>query len=636
MPNQMNENGEDMYTADLQEYQNKKQGNGPEKPNKKHKKNAKEIMMMKIWDVILILLFTIVCGFLSYMVYNFHILPDKYMYIIIGIFMILLFIFILITWRKVPNWVVWTKRVVLVILCCGLSYGCVFARSAYDALQAITSPETTTTINVSVISLKDGEIKKIEDLEGKRIGFQNASDAENSSFVKDKLDTEEAIKDIEYVEGIDYTDLYKQLIEGNIDALIITNSYISLLDNTYPEINDQILTVASFQKEKSIAGNTSDIDIRYDPFTVYLSGVEDMGDLSEDAHNNDVNMVLFINPGTHQVQMISLPRDAFVPNPALGNVSDKLTHTGTSGIENAEGAIENLLGLEIDFYAKVNFASLIEIVDTIGGIEVDVELAFCEQDEYRNFNNTICLDAGPQILNGGQALAYSRHRKTEGYGDVGRTHAQQRIIQGIINKLLTPDGIAKVNDLLKVASTKVKTDMPMQQITNFISYQLDRVKPWTMNSMTIDSYGEMLTTASMGTSTELSCQVLDRTSAQEALNKIAQLRSQMKMQEFSFKLDDLQKETLTLPSNNGVVWFGSDLSAYKSRDSETEPVDENEDSNQNNQATPPTNPDDGSGDSGNGGNQGGNDNPQEPEPPEQPETPNPDPNPNPNPPANGG
>lgn len=574
MPDNTNQKINELHHADSSVYPNKNKENKPKKPNKK--KSAKEIMMMRVWDVILLVLFLITSCFLSYVIYRFHIIPDAWLYTMLAVMTVFFLIFTAIIYLKSPNWLIWCSRALLVILCCGLSYGCVLAANAYNTLEAITSPETTTTINISVISLNDGEVKKIEDLNGKKIGIQNISDETNSSFAREQLEKEEAFENAEYVEGQDYTDLYKQLKEGNIDALIITNSYISLLENTYPEIQSEIHVVAVYQKERESVSNDTGKDIRYDPFTVFIYGMEDMGDVNVDQHN-DVNMLLFINPRTNQIQMVSFPRDAYVPNPALGYANDKLTHTGMSGVQNAELAIENVLGIEIDYYAKVNFASMIEIVDTIGGIEVDVELSFCEQDENRSFgaNDIICLEPGVQHLNGKQALAYSRHRKTEGYGDIGRTRAQQRIIQGIVNKLLTTEGISSLNSLMKVAQTKVLTNMPMEQITKFISYELDRIRPWTMNSMTIDSYGDMLITASFGSSLELSCQVLVRESAQEALKRLSQLQSQMKMNEFHFDLENLEYEVLTLP-NNGVVWAGSDISNYKASVPQEEPDDESE------------------------------------------------------------
>ena len=116
--------------------------------------------------------------------------------------------------------------------------------------------------------------------------------------------------------------------------------------------------------------------------------------------------------------------------------------------------LELFTGIDIDFYAKVNFFSVIEIVDAIGGVDVDVQLDFCEQDEYRNKDEAhqICLSTGEQHLNGKEALAYSRHRKTASWGTQGREKAQTQIIEAIINKLTTVEGASKVNSCLLYTS----------------------------------------------------------------------------------------------------------------------------------------------------------------------------------------
>lgn len=562
MPNK-NQKEEKMYTADLSAYQNKKEGN-VKKPLKNKKKSANQIMMMRIWDIILILLFTGVSVFLCLLVNSFQILPTTWFYMIIAILMLLLFCFVLLTALRVPNWLTWVKRIIIAALSCALAYGCVFARTAYDTLEIITTPETETMINVNIITLKDSNIRRVADLNDKKIGNQNITDSENTEFIKQQLNTDTTFQNAQFVESKDITELYKQLKDGAIDVMIVTDSNISLLKTSYPEIEAETRIVASYQKARDNTTNDTGKDIRYDTFTVFIYGMEDMGEVNEDLHN-DVNMLLMVNPKTNQIQMVSLPRDAYVPNPILGYQNDKLTHTGMNGVNNAEKAIENIFGIEIDYYAKINFASMIEIVDAIGGIDVDVELAFCEQDEFRNEANQVCFDKGVQHLDGRHALGYARHRKTEDYGDVGRTRAQQRIIQGIVNKLLTAEGIASIDNLMKVAQTKVVTNMPMSQVTKFISYELDRIKPWKLSSMTIESYGQMLTTASMGSSMELSCEVLNKDNAQEALNKFAQLENQMKMQEFTFNLDSLQHATYTVPQNNKMVWWGYNLSPYKAR-----------------------------------------------------------------------
>ena len=173
-----------------------------------------------------------------------------------------------------------------------------------------------------------------------------------------------------------------------------------------------------------------DIDVTKDTFTVYLSGLDNMGSPDQQTRS-DTNLILIVNPKANHIDMVSLPRDGYIPNAAYDYKNDKLTHTGNDGIENSVETIQNFFGIPIDYYARVSFNSLIEIVDTIGGIDVDVEIDFCEQDENRSFKkeDLICLKKGKQHLNGKQALAYSRHRKTKGYDNAGRERAQQRIIK---------------------------------------------------------------------------------------------------------------------------------------------------------------------------------------------------------------
>ncbi len=568
-----------------------------ETKNRKKKITAKNILMRKEWDLILLILFCAGSILFSVLLYNFKILPQTWLYLLIAIFAILNLLCLILNFLKLPLWGVWIKRILLLILAMGLSFGSVYVKEAHDSLNAITKPETTNTVNISIITKKGSDIKNQNDLSNKKIGIQTFNDKDNSEYVQTQLKEKQELTNIQYIEGMDYTTLYNDLINDQLDALIITDSYINLLKRSFSTLENDIRIIEVFQKQIEVNVSTSNKDIRYETFTILISGIDDVGD--PDVNKlSDVNMLLIVNPQAHKIQMVSFPRDAYIPNPALGNENDKLTHTGNNGVENTLKAVETLLGLDIDFYAKVSFSSIIEIVNAIGGIDVDVELTFTEQDENRSFadEDVIHLEAGYQKLNGKQALAYARHRYTEGYGDTGRTRAQQRVIQGIINKLLTPEGISKVNDLLKIAQQFVGTNMPFQQVTNFISYQLDRIKPWTMESFTVDAYGEMLTTASMGRNLPLSVQVLYKESVQKILDVYTQLSNQMKMNTFSFDLDNLEKDRLELPKNSGILWAGMNTSGYKPIQPITPPSTEVEKESpiqtkppQNENTTPPSN-----------------------------------------------
>lgn len=541
-------------------------------------KPKKERFMKKGWDYGLSIILLIVSIVAFYFIYKLAVLPTTWLWILLVLELLLNLIFLIWTLLRCKKWVIWTRRVCILLLCGLLGYGTVYINDIQVALEDITTPETTTTVNISLLSLKAGNVKHLNDLKGKKVGIQNANDKVNSDYVKEQLSNDSELDDITYVEDIDYTSLYKKLLDGEIDALIITDYYYkSLLRDTYPTILDDIFLLKSYQKQKEVDVSTSEKDIRYEPFTVFLGGVDEGDDPSINGRN-DVNIVLIVNPLANQIKVVSIPRDSYVPNPALGFGNDKLTHLGNNGVENTAEAMEEVFGLEIDYYVKLNFFSVIEIIDTLDGVDADVPLDFCEQDENRSFDeeNLICLTKGQQHLNGKQALAFARHRKS--YGDIERGMAQQQIIKGVIDKLTTPAGAAKINSILKIAPKYISTNMPMSQVTNFVSHQLDNLTSWSVESIVLSNGSDAnLITASMP-SMALSVYILNRLDVQNVYDIYQQMLNQMQFTNFSFDLNNLSKDKKTLPVNNRVLWAGQDTSRYQPK-VETPVVDENEEDN---------------------------------------------------------
>lgn len=528
------------------------------------KQKAAHWSMHKGWDIGLAVVTALLSCFFIYRMNEFSILSFQWIWKIALIFAIINLIFILLLLlKKMPNWSIWLRRVVILLICSILTYGSVFVNRLQSSLEEITKPETATTVNVSLITKKDGGAKILSDLSGKKIGIQNANDTVNSTYVKEQLQKECDLKNITYVEELDYDTLYKKLMNGEIDALIITDYYFkTLLKENYPTIEDDIFILKSYQKERENDISTSKKDIRYEPFTVYIAGVDEGDDPSIDARS-DVNIVLMVNPLANHIEMVSLPRDAFVPNPALNSHNDKLTHLGLSGIKNSMEGIEEVFGFEIDYYVKLNFFSVIDIIDAVGLIEVDVPISFCEQDENRSFaqNDLICLNKGKQKVNGKQALAFARHRKS--YTDVMRGKAQQEVIKGIINVLTTPSGVANINNILSIATRSVSTNMPMQQVTNFVSAQLDNLKPWTIHSIVLENGADAhLVTASMP-GQELYVMLLNHDDVQVAFDAYQSMLNQMQFSAFTFRLGELNRNKAQMPENNSVLWAGLNVNSYQ-------------------------------------------------------------------------
>lgn len=550
-------------TAEVKDLEPVKQNN--DLTNKQPKQaNNMHWSMKPGWDIALAVIMGLLSCFIVYRINALSILSFQWIWKIGLVLVIINVIFILLLLLKgLANWIIWIRRGIVLLLCACLTYGSLFVNQLQASLEVITKPETATTVNVSLITKKDGGAKLLSELSGKKIGIQNANDTVNSSYVKEQLEKESDLKNVTYVEGLDYDTLYKKLLNEDIDALIITDYYFkTLLKDNYPTIEDDIFILKSYQKKRENDISTSNKDIRYEPFTVYIAGVDEGDDPSIDARS-DVNIVLMVNPLANHIEMVSIPRDAFVPNPALSSHNDKLTHLGLSGIKNSMEGIENVFGFEIDYYVKLNFFSVIDIVDAIGLIEVDVPISFCEQDEYRSFakDDLICLNKGKQKVNGKQALAFARHRKS--YTDVLRGKAQQEVIKGIINVLTTPSGVANINNVLSIATKAVSTNMPMQQVTNFVSAQMDNLKPWTIHSILLENGADArLVTASMP-GQELYVMLLNRADVQVAFDAYQSMLNQMQFNAFSFRLDSLNENKAQLPDNGGVLWAGSNVSSYQ-------------------------------------------------------------------------
>ncbi len=155
-------------------------------------------------------------------------------------------------------------------------------------------------------------------------------------------------------------------------------------------------------------------------------------------------------------------------------------------------------------------------------------------------------------------MALARHRHS--YTDIQRTEAQQKVIEGVVNKLISIASVSNANKLLDILPNLIKTNMPMDQITNFISYQLDHLKKWSFDSITLSNGSDgMLMTASYGAQ-PLYVYLLNYDDIQKVLDKYAELNSSMNFKKFGFDLQNLNKNRLTPPK--GITWSGSDTSAY--------------------------------------------------------------------------
>ena len=344
----------------------------------------------------------------------------------------------------------------------------------------------------SFVVLKDNKADKLEEFGNGAIGILgDSTSVDGNQIPKEVIEKKKLKNEIEEYEN--YPTLIQALYDGKIDGAFLPGGYVTLFQNTegYQFGNIASDTKVIYKQEKEVKSeNVNKNASLKEPFTVLLTGVDsELEDISNSAFNGDSLMLITFNPSTLNTTILSIPRDSFVPIACVsGNPSSKITHAASYGQQCMIDTIQNYTGIHIDYYVKMNFKGVVKLVDTLGGIDVDVPFAFCEQNSNREWGeNTIYVEKGFQTLNGEQALAFTRHREDVwsrlfcprqyiGQGvvnDFVRGQHQQLVVRAILNKLKTVRSLDTLNQLLDTISNSMETNMSPNQILSFYNIGKD-------------------------------------------------------------------------------------------------------------------------------------------------------------------
>jgi len=455
---------------------------------KKFKNFINSIKERKNKPLIYILIFLTLLNFIAaaYFIYSLVLLSGIETIIRYGI-MAFTIIMAIIFFNLLMNTVIKNKRIwnILFILFISISISAqVFVGyniiKLYNPISSINKANITYTS--SLIMLKDNEVNDIKDINKMTIGLISKDEGYEDNTIGKAIISEHKLKDNnEIKEYTDYVEMLNSLYAKEIDAVIISSNY-KVMFNTIEKFanieNDtkEILTKSKkFEKESTTS--ISKKNMIKEPFTILLMGVDSEHDgLDKDAaFNGDSLMLITFNPNTLNTTILSIPRDTYVPITCFRNQKkNKITHAAWQGVDCMEKTIENFTGIEIDYYVKMNFKGVVNLVDALGGIEVDVPIKFCEQNSDRAWGgNTICLEKGVQTLTGEQALALARHRKTLTLGDIQRGQHQQLVVQGMLNRLSSIDSLDKVNNILSTIAKNMDTNISTNQILSFYNVGKD-------------------------------------------------------------------------------------------------------------------------------------------------------------------
>jgi len=279
-----------------------------------------------------------------------------------------------------------------------------------------------------------------------------------------------------------WVNMVESVVDSSVSSMVIPDALMQVLEDADEAAFGQLKIIASFTVKESSVLEHNPTKRSNDAFILYISGIDTYGSISSRARS-DVNMLMVVNPSEGRVLLVNTPRDFYVPFRGQDGLKDKLTHAGVYGIGVSLGTLEDLYDIDIDYYLRINFSSVVEVVDALGGIDVDSEFEFSSQ----GYDFTVGLNH----LDGEQALAFSRHRYSFDGGDRTRGLNQQRVIAGIIDRITAPSILAKYDRTLNAVGGSLETSMPRSAMSDLVKRQISSGTAWQIDTISVDGEGAL-------------------------------------------------------------------------------------------------------------------------------------------------
>ncbi len=353
-------------------------------------------------------------------------------------------------------------------------------KSLVDVAHNMNETASYSEIEMSVVVPSNSSVNDVSDL----TSVQAPTDADGSNI-------NELLSHIKSEKGVDlatekvdsYQAAYENLVNGSSQAMVFNSAYSSLLEMSYENYQSNLKTIYSYKIKTSIKDEAKAHDSNV--FNIYISGIDTYGSIST-VSRSDVNLILTVNMNTHKILMTETPRDAYVKIPDGGaDQYDKLTHAGIYGVETSEKTLENLYGITIDYYARLNFDSFLKLIDALGGVTVYNDQAFTAHT-----NNKYSFEVGNiNLSSGDQALAFVRERYSLEHGDYDRGNNQMKVIQAILNKMTSLKSVSNYSTIISNVQDSIQTDMKLDTMMKLVNGQLDSGEKFTVTSQEVTGTG---------------------------------------------------------------------------------------------------------------------------------------------------
>ena len=415
--------------------------------------------------------------------------------VIFGIWLLAYFLWNLINLILKKHITIAITTAITIILAIIFSFANYYISMVYTSISNIGEKEYIT-YTTNLVVLNGTEIN-----EDSILGMiNNSDDIEGNKLAKELIEKEELTKN-EVTEYSSYYEMISDLLNKEVDGIFLSSNYLTIFGGDFEGLENTSVAY-SYSKEMENQDTTLTSNKKLDePFTLLLMGVDSETDgLNANASfNGDTLMLITFNPHTLNATMFSIPRDTYVPIACNNNRHAKINSSAAYGTSCVIDTVEQLTDITIDYYVKINFKGVVDLVDALGGIEVDIEAPdfnynhgvncggkFCEQNSDRNTSASgmIYLDPGLQTINGEAALAYARCRHLYLQSDIDRNRHQQQVVEAIAKKASSMENLTNLEDILNSITKNITTNMSTEQILSFY----DVLKSMISNSLSEGSF----------------------------------------------------------------------------------------------------------------------------------------------------
>lgn len=441
-------------------------------------KKKKKVLKINIFGLMLSLMLIAISISLIVFSQMFDIIPNNYYNLFLAFLIIsniLLFILLVLKFKnkflKVLKILAYIITIILIII---YSVGIVYLNKTRHLFENISIIKEEVT-NYYIVVLDTSNYQEPSDLYEKSLAYYETTSKEVLDSIKLSLT---------YVPISDVTKLKDKLYNKEVDAILISDIIKNKFEDEDEDFTSNTRILKTIEITKQIEDITKRVSIKNTPFNVLISGIDTYGDISQTSRN-DVNIVATVNPNTNEILLTSIPRDYYVKLHGTEGYNDKLTHASYYGINMAVTTIEDILDIDINYYVKVNFTTVVDLVNEIGGVDVYADQAI-------NKWKDCPIKEGYNHLNGNCALKFSRERHSYIDGDRHRGRNQQEVIKAIFTKLTSGSTIlTEYTNIINVLDGKFATNIDMNEVTDFIKYELNDLKDYTIINTQLDGYGSM-------------------------------------------------------------------------------------------------------------------------------------------------